>query len=70
MEMRRGEERVQYMETCITLCKIDNGNLLYGSGNSNRGSGSISRGVMGWEMGGRSKKKGIYVYLWMIHFEV
>ena len=25
-------------ETYITLCKIVNGNLLYGSGNSNRGS--------------------------------
>ena len=32
------------METYITICKIDkiaNGNLLYGSGNSNRGSISI-----------------------------
>ena len=27
------------METYITICKIDaNGNLLYGSGSSNRGS--------------------------------
>ena len=26
------------METYITLCKIANRNLLYGSGNSNRGS--------------------------------
>ena len=26
------------METYITICKIANGNLLYGSGNSNRGS--------------------------------
>ena len=38
----RGREGEMYgkrnMETCITLCKIDNGNLLYGSGNSNRGS--------------------------------
>ena len=26
------------METCVTICKIDvNRNLLYGSGNSNRG---------------------------------
>ena len=26
------------METDITMCKIDNGNLLYGSRNLNRGS--------------------------------
>ena len=26
------------METYITICKIGNGSLLYGSGNSNRGS--------------------------------
>ena len=25
---------------------------------------------MGWEMGGRFKRKGIYVYLWLIHIEV
>ena len=24
----------------------------------------------GWEMGGRFKREGIYVYLWLIHFEV
>ena len=30
------------VETCVTVCKIDsNRNLLYGSGNSNRGSVSI-----------------------------
>ena len=28
------------METSVTICKIANGNLLYGSGNSNRGSES------------------------------
>ena len=26
------------METCIIICKIVNGNLLYGSGHSNKGS--------------------------------
>ena len=39
------------------------GNLLYGSGNSNRGSVSTQRGGMGREMGERFKKEGIYVYL-------
>ena len=38
----RGGEGEMYgksnMETYITICKIANRNLLYGSGNSNRGS--------------------------------
>ena len=43
MDMGRGGEGEMYgksnMETYITICKIDsNENLLYGSGNSNRGS--------------------------------
>ena len=25
---------------------------------------------MGWEVGGRSKKDGTYVYLWLIHVDV
>ena len=45
------------METYITIHKID-GNLLYGSGNSNRGSVSIN--LEGWdrEGGGREVQKG------------
>ena len=45
------------METYITIHKID-GNLLYGSGNSNRGSVSIN--LEGWERegGGREVQKG------------
>ena len=47
MDMGRGEERVRRMERII--CKLTlpyanyivNGNLLYGSGNSNRGAVSI-----------------------------
>ena len=58
------------METYITICKIDSCILLNGSGNSNRGSVSTQRGGMGREMGGRFKRKGIYVYLWLIHVEV
>ena len=74
--MDMGEEGEIYgksnMETYITICKIEaNGNLLNGSGNSNRGSVS-SQGV-GW--GGRweggSKRRGyIYIYIWLIHVEV
>ena len=42
------------METYITICRIDsNGNLLYVSGNSNRGSVSTEGGGMGREMGGK-----------------
>ena len=59
------------METYIAICKIDsNGNLLYVSGNSNRGSVSTERDGVGREMGGRVKREGIYVYLWLIHVEV
>ena len=57
------------MKTYITIYKIDSsGNLLYGSGNSTKGSISTERG--GW--GGRREggSEGIYVYLWLIHVEV
>ena len=47
MDMERGEER--NMETYITICKIANGNVLYGSGNSNR---MTLRDVMEREVGG------------------
>ena len=57
------------METYITICKIANGNLLYVSGNSNRGSVSTWRGEMERKMGGRFKREGIYVYLWLIHVD-
>ena len=76
MDMGRGEERVRCMErvtwkfTLLYVKQIANGNLLYGSGNSNRGSVSIYRDGMGREMGGRFKREGIYVYLWLIHAEV
>ena len=42
-----------------------NGNLLYGSGNSKQG---LCINVEGW--GGRFKREGIYVYLWLIYVEV
>ena len=59
------------METYITyVTSIANGTLLHGSGNSNWGSASTLRGGMGQEMGGRFKREGIYVYLWLIHDEV
>ena len=63
-------ERVTWKLTLPHVKWRANANLLNGSGNSNRGSVSISRGGMGREMGGRFKRKGIYVYLWLIHVEV
>ena len=76
MDMGRGEERGRCVErvtwklTLPYVKQIANGNLLYGSGNSNRGSVSAWKGGMGREMGERFKKKGIYVHLSLIHFEV
>ena len=35
-----------------------------------QGSISTYRGGMGMEMGGTFKRKGIHVYLWLIHVEV
>ena len=73
MDMGRGEERVRCMERVtwkLTICKIANRNWLYGSGNANGGSESTQRGGMGREAGGRFKREGIYVYLWLIHVEV
>ena len=69
MDMGRGKERVRCMErvtwklTLPYVKKIANGNLLYGSGNSNRGSISTYRGEMGREMGGRLKREELYVYM-------
>ena len=69
MDILRGEERVRCMErvtwkvTFPYVKQIPNGNLLYGSGNTNRGSVATYRGRMGREMGRRFKREGIYVYL-------
>ena len=51
MDMGRGKERVRCMErvtwklNITTVKQIANGNLLYGSGNSNRGSVTNLDGV-------------------------
>ena len=63
MYMERGEERVRCMErvtwklTLPYVKYIANGNLLYGTGNSNRGSVSTLRGGDG-ERDGREFQKG------------
>ena len=56
------------METYITICKTDSQQefdvwlrkLKQG----------LCINIEGWEMGGRFKREGIYVYLWLIHVEV
>ena len=57
MDMGRGEERMKCMERITWkiilpyVKQIANRNLLYGSGNSNRGSVSTYRGRKGREIG-------------------
>ena len=75
MDLGIGKERVICMERVtwkLTLPYakwIANGNLVYGSGKSNRDSINLE----GWDREGDGKefqKQGMYVYLWLIHFEV
>ena len=67
MDMRGGEERVRCIErvtwklTLPYVKYIANGNLLYSSGNSNRGSVSAWKGRMGRRQKGGSKGRG-YMY--------
>ena len=53
-------------ETYITICKIDSQWL-------RKLKPGLCINLEGWdgrEMGGRFKREGIYVYLWVIHVEV
>ena len=66
----RGMDGESSMETCIPdVNQIADGNLLYDSGNSNRGSVTTQRRRKRWEVGGRFKRVETYVYLWLIHFD-
>jgi len=59
------------METSIMICKIDSPwEFAVWLGKFKRGSISTYRAGMGREMGGSFKRKGVYVYLWLIHVEV
>ena len=68
MDMEGGEEGEgeMYGESNIeiyhTICKTACGNLLYDSGNSNRGSNRL-KGRIAREMGGRSWRKGTWLIL-------
>ena len=59
------------METYTTIWKIDSQwEFALWLRKLKRGSESTWRGGMGRGMGGRFKREGIYVYLWLIHVEV
>ena len=49
---------------------IDGGNLMCDSGSSSQCSVTTERGGGRWEVGGRFKKEGMYVYLWLMHVNV
>ena len=52
------------------MCKLDSGKLLYTTGSSAGCSVMTQRSGMGCGVGGRSKRKGKYVYMWLIDFGV
>ena len=59
------------METYITVWKIDSQpEFAVWLRKLNKGSVSTWRGGVGREMGGRFKREGMYVYLWLIHADV
>ena len=59
------------MEAYTTICKIDSQlEFAVWLRKLNRGSVSTYGGGMGREMGGKFKREGIYVYLWLIHVKI
>ena len=59
------------METYVTICKIDSQwEFAVWLRKLKQGLCINLGGGMGREMGGRFKREGIYVYLWLIHVEV
>ena len=59
------------METYITICEIDSQwESAVCLRKLKQGLCINLEGGMGREMGGRFKREGIYVYLWLIHIEV
>ena len=78
MDMGRGEERVRVskygesrMETYITMCKID-GQWEFAVCLRKLKQG-LSINLEGWNGegdGGRFRREGMYVYLWLINIEV
>ena len=71
-EGRRGwdEWREQHGNIYTTIYITASGNFLYESRNSNQGSVTTQRRGMGQEVGGRFRREGTYVDLWLIHVDV
>ena len=59
-------ETVTWKFTIPYVKQTANGNLLYDSGNSNSDFVTIWKGGMGREMGGRFRREGTWVDLWLI----
>ena len=60
-----------YMEAYITICKIDSQwDFAVCLRKLRQGLCISLEGWMGREMGGRFKREGIYVYLWLIRVEI
>ena len=55
-------------ETYITICKIDSQREI--AVEKRKLKQGLCINVEGWEMGGRFKREGICVYLWLILVEV
>ena len=62
--------RENNMESYIAICKIDSQWEFAVCLRKLRGFISTLWGRMGREMGGRFKREGRYVYLWLMHVEV
>ena len=71
MVMGRGEERIRCMETSITIYKIDSPwEFAVWLRKLKQGLHINLEGWNGEGDGREFQKKGVYVYLWLIHFEV
>ena len=59
------------METYITICKLDSHwEFAVWLRKLTPGLCINLEGWIGWEVGRRLKREGVYVYLWLIHVEV
>ena len=70
---RRGwdELREEHGNIHITVCNIDNQwEISVAQGAQLRWSVTTQRGTIGWEVGGRFKREGTYVYPWLIDVDV
>ena len=59
------------METYITICKVDSQwGFVVCPRKLKQGTVSTRRGAKRRELGGRFKRQGVYVSLWLIHVEI